>query len=58
MFIEGNLSFTGLSRVISKDKYLNIPKKLRDYLNINNGDILEVRLIRDRLFIKKLIRKE
>ncbi|MDH2363766.1 AbrB/MazE/SpoVT family DNA-binding domain-containing protein [Priestia megaterium] len=57
-FIEGNISFTGLSRVISKDKYLNIPKKLRDYLNINNGDILEVRLIRDRLFIKKLIRKE
>ncbi|KNH20184.1 hypothetical protein ACS78_18445 [Priestia megaterium] len=57
-FIEGNLSFTGQSRIISKDKYLNIPKKLRDYLNINNGDILEVRLIRDRLFIKKLIRKE
>jgi AbrB family looped-hinge helix DNA binding protein len=57
-FIEGNLSFTGLSRVISKDKYLNIPKKLRDYLNINNGDILEVRLIRDKLFIKKLIRKK
>lgn len=53
-FIEGNLSFTGQSRVISKDKYLNIPKKLRDYLNINNGDILEVRLIRDRLYIKKV----
>ncbi|PGT76780.1 AbrB/MazE/SpoVT family DNA-binding domain-containing protein [Priestia megaterium] len=53
-FIEGNLSFTGQSRVISKDKYLNIPKKLREYLNINNGDILEVRLIRDRLYIKKV----
>ena len=53
-FIEGNLSFTGQSRVISKDKYLNIPKKLRDYFKINNGDILEVRLIRDRLYIKKV----
>jgi len=55
-FTEGNLSFTGQSRVISKDKYLNIPKKLRDYLNINTSDILEVKLIEDRLVIKKLIR--
>lgn len=57
-FTEGNLSFTGQSRVVSKDKHLNIPKKLRDYLNINNIDILEVKLMDDRLVIKKLIRKE
>ncbi|MDN3233460.1 AbrB/MazE/SpoVT family DNA-binding domain-containing protein [Priestia megaterium] len=53
-FTEGNLSFTGQSRVVSKDKYLNIPKKLRDYLNINNMDILEVKLMDDRLVIKKV----
>ncbi|MGF9775909.1 hypothetical protein ABEX30_26010 [Priestia aryabhattai] len=48
-----DLSFTGQSRVINKAKCLNIPKKLRDYLNINNGDILEVKIIEDMLVIKK-----
>lgn len=54
-FTEGNLFFTGQSRVVNKDKCLNIPKKLRDYLNINNGDILEVKIIGDTLVIKKAI---
>lgn len=54
-FTEGNLFFTGQSRVVNKDKRLNIPKKLRDYLNINNGDILEVKIIGDTLVIKKAI---
>lgn len=52
---EGNLFFTGQSRVIKKDKYLNIPKKLRIYLNIHNGDILEIKTTGDKLVIKKAI---
>ncbi|KQU17836.1 hypothetical protein ASG61_28295 [Bacillus sp. Leaf75] len=54
-FTEKNLFSTGQSRVVNKDKRLNIPKKLRDYLNINNGDILEVKIIGDTLVIKKAI---
>jgi len=54
-FTEGNLFFTGQSRVVNKDKYLNIPKKLRNYLNVNNGDILEVKIVGDKLDIKKAI---
>ncbi|MGG0343280.1 AbrB/MazE/SpoVT family DNA-binding domain-containing protein [Priestia megaterium] len=50
---EGPLLFTGQSRVIKKDKYLNIPKKLRDYLNIHNGDTLEITTLGDQLIIKK-----
>lgn len=52
-FTEGNLFFTGQSRVVNKDKYLNIPKKLRNYLNVNNGDVLEVKIEGDKLVIKK-----
>ncbi|GAB1786778.1 AbrB/MazE/SpoVT family DNA-binding domain-containing protein [Priestia aryabhattai] len=54
-FTEENLFSTGQSRVVNKDKRLNIPKKIRDYLNINNGDILEVKIIGDTLVIKKAI---
>ncbi|MGX1373164.1 bifunctional DNA-binding transcriptional regulator/antitoxin component of YhaV-PrlF toxin-antitoxin module [Priestia megaterium] len=54
-FTEGDLFSTGQSRVVSKDKCLNIPQKLRKYLNINNGDILEVKIIGDKLVIKKAI---
>ncbi|MGP0690220.1 AbrB/MazE/SpoVT family DNA-binding domain-containing protein [Priestia aryabhattai] len=50
---KGNLSFTGQSRIINKYKHLTIPKKLRDYLNINNGDILEAKIVKDMLVIKK-----
>ncbi|MEH7362263.1 AbrB/MazE/SpoVT family DNA-binding domain-containing protein [Priestia megaterium] len=52
---EGILLFTGQSRVIKKDKYLNIPKKLRDYLNIYNGDTLEITTLGDQLIIKKAL---
>ncbi|USL45464.1 AbrB/MazE/SpoVT family DNA-binding domain-containing protein [Priestia megaterium] len=52
-FTKGNLFFTGQSRVVNKDKYLNIPKKLRNYLNVNNGDVLEVKIVGDKLVIKK-----
>ncbi|MDN4861132.1 AbrB/MazE/SpoVT family DNA-binding domain-containing protein [Priestia aryabhattai] len=52
-FTEEDLSFTGQSRIINQDKYLNIPKKLRDYLNINNDDILEFKIIEEMLVIKK-----
>lgn len=52
-FAEGNLFSTGQSRVVNKDKCLNIPQKLRNYLNVNNGDILEVKIIGDKLVIKK-----
>ena len=54
-FTEGNLFFTGQSRVVNKDKYLNIPKKLRGYLNVNNNDVLEVKIVGDKLVIKKAI---
>ncbi|PGK25028.1 hypothetical protein CN902_24530 [Priestia megaterium] len=55
---EGNLFFTGQSRVIKKDNYLNIPKKLRIHLNIHSGDILEIKTIGDKLIIKKAIEND
>lgn len=51
---ERDLYFTGQSRIINKNRSLNIPKKLRDYLNINNEDSLMVRILEDHLCIKKI----
>ncbi|MED4011103.1 AbrB/MazE/SpoVT family DNA-binding domain-containing protein [Priestia aryabhattai] len=55
---EGKLFFTGQSRVIKKDKYLNIPKQLRIYLNIHSDDILEIKTIGEKLIIKKAIEND
>ncbi|QSF42313.1 hypothetical protein [Priestia megaterium] len=52
-YAEKDLTFTGQSRVISKNKYLNIPKMLRDYLNIKNGDVIEANVVKDTLVMKK-----
>lgn len=40
----GDLVYTGQSRIIGKDGNLVIPKKIRDRLNINNEDNLNIKL--------------
>jgi hypothetical protein len=47
------MSFTGQSGIINKNKYLNIPKKLRDKLDIKDGDTLKAKILENTLIINK-----
>lgn len=47
------MSFTGQSGIINKNKYLNIPKKLRDKLDIKDGDTLKAKILENNLIINK-----
>jgi bifunctional DNA-binding transcriptional regulator/antitoxin component of YhaV-PrlF toxin-antitoxin module len=51
---EESLFFTGQSRIVNKYKYLTIPKKLRDYLQIQDGDNLKVKTVKNTLVIRKI----
>lgn len=51
-YSEG-MSFTGQSGIINKNKYLNIPKKLRDKLDIKDGDTLKAKILENTLIINK-----
>ncbi|WP_374989282.1 hypothetical protein Q5794_27925 (plasmid) [Priestia megaterium] len=51
---EGSLFPTGQSRIVNKYKYLTIPKKLRDYLQIQDGDNIKVKTVKNTLVMKKI----
>ena len=51
-YSEG-MSFTSQSGIINKNKYLNIPKKLRDKLDIKDGDTLKAKILENTLIINK-----
>ncbi|WP_460148782.1 AbrB/MazE/SpoVT family DNA-binding domain-containing protein [Priestia megaterium] len=48
------MSFTGQSGIINKNKYLNIPKKLRDKLGIKDGDTLKAKIFENTLIINSI----